>query len=325
MKTALQNFFGNRLSEEDASFISESGNLRLSLARNAVLGLKTPNPNDMNVGQRSNFSRTKNNILLSMEELGFDGISAEEFSGFAIKYYGENPEILAKDLSHKKSKEEPKMKKFQTETPKAILKGDRFPNLYASYNGFFWDGGSSGNDGDILAILGEKALVEYFLPKGESKLRIIDLSKVGDFSEVNSPDFKSYKNYKYFDLPEEWLEEMLATGSYWNGSRTGKGGEESKVYPSVKAMSIFKKTKTKSGPDKSHILIELFGDGKKKEETSYGILKYEAISEDGTPINPFYMETSSKGKRKYVSFNLSQKFILLNRIPEGELKSIENS
>ena len=58
----------------------------------------------------------------------------------------------------------------------------------------------SHRDGVILAVLGDRALVEYEMPNGTSALNYIDLC--GHFDN-------DYKSISYFALPKKWAQAML--------------------------------------------------------------------------------------------------------------------
>jgi len=58
----------------------------------------------------------------------------------------------------------------------------------------------------VLAIIGQKALIEYEMPKGSTALRFVNVAGTGNQQGVS-----------YFDLPTKWLEAIVANGLEWIG------------------------------------------------------------------------------------------------------------
>lgn len=59
-----------------------------------------------------------------------------------------------------------------------------------------------------LAVIKDRALIEYYMPNGSTSLRVINR---------NNPNDWRYKNISYYSCPKKWIEAMVAVDSEWEG------------------------------------------------------------------------------------------------------------
>jgi hypothetical protein len=72
-------------------------------------------------------------------------------------------------------------------------------------------------EAEVLAVIGDQALIEYLMPNGTSSLRIVDRME---------PDARVYKNATYQRLPKKWVQAMDDAGSSWIGQPQSHGGKK---------------------------------------------------------------------------------------------------
>lgn len=72
-------------------------------------------------------------------------------------------------------------------------------------------------EAEVLAIIGDQALIEYLMPNGTSSLRIVDRM---------DPDAKVYKNVTYHRLPKKWIQAMDDAKTSWIGQPQNHGGKK---------------------------------------------------------------------------------------------------
>lgn len=67
-------------------------------------------------------------------------------------------------------------------------------------------------EAEVLAVIGDEALIEYQMPNGSTSLRIVNRL---------APDERVYKNASYKSLPKKWRRAMDQAGSSWIGQPQG--------------------------------------------------------------------------------------------------------